>query len=49
VNTTDPTLASSSVAFVKGPYSVQLVVSSSTPTGLEGLVTALAEEQYSRL
>jgi hypothetical protein len=49
VNTSDPTLASSSVTFVKGPYSVQLVVSGSTPTGLEGLATALAEEQYSRL
>ena len=49
VNTSDPTLASSSVTFVKGPYSVQLVVSGSTPTGLEGLATALAEEQHSRL
>jgi hypothetical protein len=49
VNTSDPTLSGSSVTFVKGPYSVQLVVSGSTPTGLEGLVTALAEEQYSRL
>lgn len=49
VNSSDPTVASSSVAFVKGPYSAQIVVSSSTPTGLEALVTALAEEQYSRL
>ena len=49
VNTSEPTLASSSVTFVKGPYSVEIVVSGPTPTGLEALVTALAEEQYSRL
>lgn len=49
VNTSEPTLASSSVTFVKGPYSVEIMVSGSTPTGLESLVTALAEEQYSRL
>lgn len=49
VNTSQPTLASSAVTFVKGPYSVEIVVSGPTPTGLEGLVTALAEEQYSRL
>jgi hypothetical protein len=49
VNTSEPTVASSSVTFVKGPYSVEIVVSGPTPTGLEALVTALAEEQYSRL
>lgn len=49
VNTSQPTLASSAVTFVKGPYSVEIVVSGPAPTGLESLVTALAEEQYSRL
>jgi negative regulator of genetic competence, sporulation and motility len=47
--TADPNFATSSVTFVKGPYSVQVVVNGSTPTGLETLVSALAEEQYSRL
>ena len=49
INGSDPNLATSSVTFVKGPYSVQVVVNGSTPTGLETLVSALAEEQYSRL
>lgn len=49
VNGSDPNFATSSVTFVKGPYSVQVVVNGSTPTGLETLVSALAEEQYSRL
>ena len=49
VNGSDPTFATSSVTFVKGPYSVQMVVNSVSPTGLQALVTALAEEQYSRL
>ena len=49
VNGSDPNFATSSVTFVKGPYSVQVVVNGSSPTGLESLVSALAEEQYSRL
>ena len=49
VNGSDPTFATSSVTFVKGPYSVQMVVNGSSPTGLQTLATALAEEQYSRL
>ena len=49
VNGSDPTFATSSVTFVKGPYSVQMVVNAASPTGLQSLVTALAEEQYSRL
>jgi hypothetical protein len=49
VNGSDPTLATSSVTFVKGPYSVQVVVNGSTLTGLQSFSTALAEEQYSRL
>ena len=49
VNGSDPTFATSSVTFVKGPYSVQMVVNGSSPTGLQSMVTALAEEQYSRL
>ena len=49
VNGADRNFATSSVTFVKGPYSVQVVVNGSTPTGLESLVSALAEEQYSRL
>jgi len=49
VNGSDASFATSSVTFVKGPYSVQMVVNSSSPTGLETLATALAEEQYSRL
>jgi hypothetical protein len=49
VNGSDPDFATSSVTFVKGPYSVQVVVNGSTPTGLQSLVSALAEEQYSRL
>ena len=49
VNGSDPNFATSSVTFVKGSYSVQVVVNGSTPTGLQSLVSALAEEQYSRL
>lgn len=49
VNASDPTFASSSVTFVKGPYSVQIVVNDKKLTGLKPLATALAEEQYSRL
>jgi hypothetical protein len=49
VNGSDASFATSSVTFVKGPYSVQMVVNSSSPTGLQTLATALAEEQYSRL
>ena len=49
VTASDPTFASSSVTFVKGPYSVQIVVNSKTLTGLQSLATAIAEEQYSRL
>ena len=49
VNGSDPSFATSTVMFVKGPYSVQMVVNSSSPTGLQTLATALAEEQYSRL
>jgi len=49
VNTSDPTIAASSVTFVKGPYSVQVVANGTTLTGLQSLATALAEEQYSRL
>jgi hypothetical protein len=49
VNASDPTFASSSVTFVKGPYSVQIVVNAKRLTGLQPLATALAEEQYSRL
>lgn len=48
-NIAEVNFASSSITFVKGPYSVQMVVSGSTPTGLESLATAMAEEQYSRL
>jgi hypothetical protein len=49
VNASDPTLASSSVTFVKGPYSVQIILNAKKLTGLQSLATALAEEQYSRL
>jgi hypothetical protein len=49
VNGSDPNFATSTVTFVKGPYSVQMVVNGSSPTGLQSIVTALAEEQYSRL
>ncbi len=49
VNGSDPNFATSSVTFVKGPYSVQMVVNGSSPTGLQSLVSALSEEQYSRL
>ncbi|MGH9008748.1 MAG: hypothetical protein ACRDYF_02760 [Acidimicrobiia bacterium] len=49
VNASDPTFATSSVTFVKGPYSVQIEVNGETLTGLQSLATALAEEQYSRL
>ena len=49
VNATAKAFANSSVTFVKGPYSVQVIVNSTTPVGLQSLATALAEEQYSRL
>jgi hypothetical protein len=49
VNLSDPTFATSSVIFVKGPYSVQIEVNAKKLTALESLATALAEEQYSRL
>lgn len=49
VNASDPTFASSSVTFAKGPYSVQVVVNSKKLTGLQALANAIAEEQYSRL
>lgn len=49
VNASDATFASSSVTFVKGPYSVQIIVNAKKLTGLPSLAAALAEEQYSRL
>jgi hypothetical protein len=49
VNSSDPTFATSSVTFVKGPYSVQVVINGASPNGLQSLATAVAEEQYSRL
>ena len=49
VNASGPTFATSSVTFVKGPYSIQVVVNGSTPAGLQPLALAVAEEQYSRL
>jgi hypothetical protein len=49
VNSAAPGTASSSVAFAKGPFSVEMVVNGSSPTGLQPLATALAEEQYSKL
>ena len=49
VNGSDPNFATSSVTFVKGPYSVQIVVTDTTLTGIQPLASALAEEQYSRL
>ena len=49
VNSTAKAIANSSVTFVKGPYSVQVIVNSATPVGLQPLASALAEEQYSRL
>ena len=49
VNANAKAFATSSVTFVKGPYSVQVVVSGTSLTGLQPLATALAEEQYSRL
>jgi len=49
VNATAKAFANSSVTFVKGPYSVQVIVNSTTPVGLQSLATALAEEEYSRL
>jgi hypothetical protein len=49
VDASDPTFASSSVTFVKGPYSVQIIVNAKKLTNLQSLATAIAEEQYSRL
>jgi hypothetical protein len=49
VTATAKASANSTVTFVKGPYSVQVIVNSTTPVGLESLATALAEEAYSHL
>ena len=49
VDASDPTFASSSVTFVKGPYSAQIIVNAKQLTNLQSLATAIAEEQYSRL
>ena len=49
VNGADPPFATSSVTFVKGPYSVQLVVNAASPDELQALASALAEEQFARL
>jgi len=49
VNGSDPSFATSTVTFVKGPYSVQVVVNATKTDGLQSLVMSLAEEQYSRL
>ena len=49
VNGSDGTFATSTVTFVKGPYSAQVVVNGASAAGLQSLVTSLAEEQYSRL
>lgn len=49
VNTSDADTATSTVTFVKGPYSAQIVVTGANLAGLQSLATALAEEQYSRL
>ena len=49
VNGSDPTFPTSSVTFVKGPYSVQVVVNGASPAGLQAMASALAEEQYARL
>lgn len=49
VNGSDPSFATSTVTFVKGPYSVQVVANATRADGLQSLVTSLAEEQYSRL
>jgi hypothetical protein len=48
-NIAEPKFSSASITFVKGPYSVQMVVTGAPSPGLESLATALAEEQYSRL
>ena len=49
VNGTDPNFPASTVTFVKGPFSVQVVVNGATPDGLQSLATSMAEEQYERL
>jgi hypothetical protein len=49
VNSSAPTFATSSVTFMKGPYSVQVIVNGTSPVGLEAMVRSVAEEQYSRL
>jgi hypothetical protein len=49
VNGSDPSFATATVTFVKGPYSAQVVVNGTSAAGLQSLVTSLAEEQYSRL
>ncbi|MDQ1514469.1 MAG: hypothetical protein QOE80_299 [Actinomycetota bacterium] len=48
-NSSDGTFATSTVTFVKGPYSAQVVANSTSAAGLQSLVTSVAEEQYSRL
>ncbi|HVW33265.1 MAG TPA: hypothetical protein VHL53_12050, partial [Acidimicrobiia bacterium] len=49
VTGSDGTFSTATVTFAKGPYSVQLLVTSTKPDGLESLVTSLAGEQYSKL
>jgi hypothetical protein len=49
VNGSDPNFPTSTVTFVKGPYSVQIVVNGKQQAGLQSLATSVAEEQYSRL
>jgi hypothetical protein len=49
VNASGKDFATSSVTFVKGPYSVQIVVTDTRLTGLQSLATALTEEEYSRI
>jgi hypothetical protein len=49
VNGTDPNFPSSTVTFVKGRYSVQVVVDGARADGLQSLASSMAEEQYDRL
>jgi len=49
VNGTDVNFPASTVTFVKGPYSVQVVVNGAKQDGLQSLATSMAEEQYDRL
>ena len=48
-NGSDPSFATATVSFVKGPYSVQVVVNNDSAQGLQALVSQLALDQYSRL